>query len=51
MNVITFLANNPFTLILGLMGISLVTIASLLVRSERPVRQPIRAELYQKRNR
>ncbi len=47
MDIFTFLANNPFIIVLGLMGLSLVTTASLLGRPLKPVKQPVRVDWRQ----
>jgi hypothetical protein len=49
MDVLTFFTNNPMTIVLGLIGISLVTTSSLLGRWQKPTKQPVRIDWKHKK--
>ncbi len=42
MNILSFVANNPMMVILGLIGLVMITAAGWLGRAPKTVRQPVR---------
>ncbi len=42
MNILSFIANNPMMVVLGLVGLTLIATASWLSRAPKAVRQPVR---------
>ncbi len=42
MNILSFIANNPMMVVLGLMGLMLIITAGWLSRAQKAVRQPVR---------
>ena len=49
MDILTFFANNPMIIVLGMIGVSLVTTASMLGRWQEPARQPVRIDWNHKK--
>ncbi len=51
MYILSFIANNPMVVVLGLVGLTLIATASWLSRTSKVVRQPVRIDWDSKKQR